>query len=162
MLPIKTILHATDFSETAHYAFRLACSLAGDYGARLIVLHVVAPPIVVYGSGIIPPDPRQSREEVQEALKQLCSRNPKVTVEHRLVEGDPAAVILHTAEDTNSDVIVLGTHGRGGLSRLLMGSVAGQVARKAACPVVTIRAPLPKKPGASHVEAGELAGAATE
>jgi nucleotide-binding universal stress UspA family protein len=64
-----------------------------------------------------------------------------VAVEQRLAEGDPAAEILHLATDTGCDMIVLGTHGRTGLDRLLMGSVAEQIVRKAPCPVLTVKAP---------------------
>ena len=64
MLALRTILHPTDFSDRSQYAFWLACALARDYGARLIVLHVADVPIVAYGEGVIPLNP----EEVREAL----------------------------------------------------------------------------------------------
>jgi len=62
-----------------------------------------------------------------------------VCVEHRLGEGDPATVILEVAEETGAGLIVMGTHGRTGLGRLVMGSVAEQVLRTAPCPVLTVR-----------------------
>jgi len=60
MLPVKTILHPTDFSETSAHAFPLACALARDHGARLVVLHVAPLPVFLFGEGVIPPDPQQS------------------------------------------------------------------------------------------------------
>jgi nucleotide-binding universal stress UspA family protein len=63
-------------------------------------------------------------------------------VERRLVIGDPALEILDEAQESKVDLIVMGTHGRSGLGRLLMGSVAESVVRKAACPVLTVKAPI--------------------
>jgi len=62
------------------------------------------------------------------------------------VEGDVATEILRLAQETGSDLIVMGTHGRTGLARLLMGSVAEQVVRKAPCPVLTVKTPFPAAP----------------
>jgi nucleotide-binding universal stress UspA family protein len=68
-------------------------------------------------------------------------RTNHVRIESTVMEGDPVEMILRAAEETNSDVIVMGTHGRTGLRRLLMGSVAEGVGRKAPCSVLTARAP---------------------
>jgi nucleotide-binding universal stress UspA family protein len=144
MLPVRTVLHPTDFSDRSEFAFRLACALARDYGARLIVLHVAVPPVVVYGEGMIAPLPEGHQEQLQHQLEQLRPRDPRISVEYRLAEGDAAAEILRMAEETKADVIVMGTHGRTGVGRLLMGSVAEQVVRRAACPVVTAKSPLPE------------------
>jgi nucleotide-binding universal stress UspA family protein len=141
MLPIRTILHPTDFSDRSAYAFRLACALARDTGARLLVLHVALPPLVVYGEGYVPVEPESVRRELEELLHAVRPRSPAVHVEHWLRDGDPAAEILHAADESKCDVIVLGTHGRTGLARLLMGSVAEQVVRQARCPVLTVRLP---------------------
>ena len=141
MLPIHTILHPTDFSDCSDSAFRLACALARDYGARLVVLHVAELPAVVAGDGMLmmpyPIDPEPLREQLQ----QLKPDDPKVPVEHRLVEGYPADQILRVAAESNCDLILMGTHGRTALNRLLMGSVAEQVVRKATCPVLTVKTP---------------------
>jgi nucleotide-binding universal stress UspA family protein len=69
--------------------------------------------------------------------------DPAVKIEHRLAEGDPAREILRVARETGCDLIVMGTHGWTGLGRLLMGSVAEQVVRKATCPVLTVKTPIP-------------------
>ena len=143
MFPIQTILHPTDFSSHSRYAFQLACSLAKDHGARLIVLHVVAPPpIGAYSNGFLPVAPDEDRQRLEELLHHFQPKDEQVRVEHRLADGDPASEIMRTAQESNCDLIVMGTHGRTGLRRLLMGSVAEEVVRKARCPVLTIKTPL--------------------
>ena len=139
MLPIRTILHPTDFSKQAEFAFQLACSLARDYGAELYVVHVVTPPIVVYGEGVLPVAPENYQAELREKLNRLHATDSRVRVLHRLVEGEPVDEILRVAKETGCDLIVMGTHGRRGLGRVIMGSVAEKVVRTAPCPVVTVR-----------------------
>jgi nucleotide-binding universal stress UspA family protein len=143
MLAVHTILHPTDFSAPSQYAFWLACALARDYGARLIVLHVAAVPTVVYGEGVVPPNPEELLAAAQEQLDGLKVPHADIRAERRLAEGDAVEQILRVAQETNADLLVLGTHGRTGLGRLLMGSVAERVVRKAACPVLTVKAPFP-------------------
>lgn len=144
MLSIQTILHPTDFSERSENAFQLACALTRDYGARLVVLHVVAPlSPFAYGEGLPPPDPTILLREAKDHLERLEVPGADARAERRLEKGDPAAEILRVAQEIDASLIVLGTHGRTGLGRLLMGSVAEQVVRKAACPVLTVTAPFP-------------------
>jgi universal stress protein A len=143
MLAVHSIIHPTDFSERSQYAFWLACALARDYGARLTVLHVAAVPTVVYGEGVVPPDPEELRAAVQEQLDRLQVPHADVRAERRLEQGDTVEEILRVAQEARADLIVMGTHGRTGLGRLLMGSVAEQIVRKAACPVLTVKAPFP-------------------
>ena len=160
MLAVNTILHPTDFSERSQYAFWLACSLARDYGARLIVLHVVAAPAVVYGEGVVvPPNPEELRAAAQEELDRLQAPRADVRAERRLAEGDAVEETLRVAQEANADLIVMGTHGRTGLGRLLMGSVAEQVVRRASCPVLTVKAPFPGAAPASQAPAeGSIPG----
>ena len=141
MLPIHTILHPTDFSKQSEFAFQLACSLARDYGAQLYVVHVVTPPVVVYGEGVLPVEPAAYQAELRETLTRLHAVEPEVRVLHRLVEGQPVDEILRLAKEIGCDLIVMGTHGRTGFGRMLMGSVAEKVVRTAPCPVVTVRQP---------------------
>jgi nucleotide-binding universal stress UspA family protein len=147
MSAIRTILHPTDFSERSESAFRLACALARDHGARLLVLHVVPPPQSV-GSGEMPvtfPLSPAYREELEDQLRRFKAADPKLRVTCHtchLEEGFAADEILRNAQAVNADLIVMGTHGRTGLGRLLMGSVAEEVVRKAACPVLTVKAPV--------------------
>lgn len=143
MLPVHTILHPTDFSERSTHALQLACSLARDHGARVVVLHVLAPPAVAYGEALTSYAEEAERRAAEEKLNRLQLPDPAISLERRLTEGEPAERILQVAEEIHADLIVMGTHGRTGLSRLLMGSVAEQVVRQAPCPVLTIKAPFP-------------------
>jgi nucleotide-binding universal stress UspA family protein len=145
MLPIHTILHPTDFSDRSGFAFRLACALARDYGARLILLHVAPLPVLIYGEGVVPPPPDDYPQRLEEELHRLEVPDPSIHVEYRLKEGDPVTEILGVADASSADLIVMGTHGRTGLSRMLMGSVAEKVLRRANCPVLTVRAPFPQR-----------------
>lgn len=140
MLKFKTILHPTDFSPQADVAFHLACSLARDHGAKLVVLHVATNPAYFTGEGMAVPLPPVDIKPLGERLSRLTDESIKV--EHRLSEGDTVAEILSLAKETNCDVIVMGTHGRRGLGRLLMGSVAEEVVRRAPCAVLTIKSPV--------------------
>jgi nucleotide-binding universal stress UspA family protein len=158
MLPIHTILHPTDFSEPSEIAFRLACTFARDCGARLILLHVAPVPVLVYGEGVVPPRPEDYQEQLEEELHRLVPPDPSIRFEHRFREGDAVTEILATAEETNADLIVMGTHGRTGLSRLLMGSVAEQVVRRASCPVLTVRTPFAQGKRAQEQLEGATAG----
>jgi universal stress protein A len=88
-----------------------------------------------------PPPPIEEREELMEQLQAILPSDPVVQVEHRFEEGDPVAGILDVAGELSCELIVMGTHGRTGLGRVLMGSVAEQVMRKAPCPVLTVRTP---------------------
>jgi nucleotide-binding universal stress UspA family protein len=140
MLRIRTILAATDFSPMSEHAFRFAGALARDYAARLIALHVVPTPVAIYAETPIFPE-QPDYGPVRTALVNL--RVPGVEVEYRLLEGDAAATIVEIARETHADLIVLGTHGRGGVMRVLLGSVAETVLRHAPCPVMTVKADVP-------------------
>jgi nucleotide-binding universal stress UspA family protein len=145
MIQIRSILHPTDFSPCSEHAFQLACSLARDYSASLLVLHVMERPIATYpGLAMAPPPPPPNFEERriwEERLSKIQPADAKIRVTHRLEEGDPATAILEVAAESQCDLIVLGTHGRTGIGRLLMGSVAEKVVRSASCPVVTLKMP---------------------
>lgn len=139
MYTIHSILLPTDFSEYSDHALAVAGSLARDHGARLVLLHVVEGEIVAGESGIWLPPAQGTLEEARERLETLPVPDPSLPVEHRVASGFPVDEILRLAEKEPFDLIVMGTHGRTGLSRLLMGSVAEQVLRRAQCPVLTVR-----------------------
>jgi nucleotide-binding universal stress UspA family protein len=139
MLPLGTILHPTDFSDYSDFAFRLSCALARDYKARLVLLHVIPPPMVIYAGGPVPAETWPSPEEAEKKLRNMEALAHGVRVESQVMEGDPVDMILLAADETHSDVIVMGTHGRTALARLLLGSVAESVLRKAPCPVLTAK-----------------------
>ena len=144
MLAMKTILYPTDLSPNARPAFEVACAVASHGCGRLVILHVGQPPLATLGgTPVVPPLPSEyDSQRLEEELKGLQPADAGIAFEHRLEYGDPVAVILRTAQETGADLIVMGTHGRTGLRRLLMGSVAEQVVRKATCPVLTVRTPV--------------------
>jgi nucleotide-binding universal stress UspA family protein len=144
MFPISMILHPTDFSGSSDHAFELACALARDYAARLVVLHVVIPPTVMFTEGVSPPSYDDQVAQAKESLDRLQPPDRSFHFERRLAQGDAAKVILRTIQELDADLVVLGTHGRTGLSRVLLGSVAEQVMRKAPCPVLTVKGERPK------------------
>ncbi len=136
----KTILFPTDFSHTGDAALTLATSLARDMKARLLIVHVEEPPMVYAGEmyyGTAEP----SREQLTKMLSEVLPNDPNIPCEHRVVTGDPAGALIQTALDEKAALIVMGTHGRTGLTRLLIGSVAEAVVRGAPCPVLTCKQP---------------------
>jgi nucleotide-binding universal stress UspA family protein len=119
--------------------------------------------MVIYTGGPVPAETWPSVEEGHEKLRQLKSHAHGARVETLILEGDPVDMILRAAEETHSDVIVMGTHGRTGLGRLLLGSVAESVIRKAPCPVLSAK-PIPARQKAvedseAKAEAEAAAGA---
>ena len=140
MLPIHTILHPTDLSGEAAPALHLACALARAYGARLILLSVYPPPL----NGAEAVDRTRPDGIADDLLAQLrrLDEGQAARVEYQGEEGRPADTVLAVAEDRHADLIVMGTHGRSGGRRALMGSVAEAVSRKATCPVMTVRGEL--------------------
>lgn len=169
MLPVRTILHPTDFSCHSDYAYRVARMVARDCKARVILLHVAEFPVDVavyantgmdvpfalttdneeYGNWARGELRRQSepqgdaagRHEGPRAALDDRADGTGLRIETRLVEGRAATEILRTASESTCDLIVMGTHGRSGLGRILLGSVAEEVLRKAPCPVLTLRTP---------------------
>lgn len=144
MAPVRIILFSTDFSESARAAFPLAAALARDHGARLVVLHVATPPPFVTPRELerALEGPAGYRRQLEAELRRYPAPGPQTPMTYRLETGHPAAEILRVAREEGADLIVLGTHGRTGLARLLLGSVAEVVLRKAACPVLTVKVPL--------------------
>jgi nucleotide-binding universal stress UspA family protein len=141
MLPIHTILHPTDFSTRSKSAFDLACAVARDYDARLVVLHVKPPELMGGEVHALITTPAEVDRELRAELDKLQPHEPSTKIERVLKQGDAPTEILRLAKEISSDIIVMGSHGRTGLSRLLMGSVAEAVSRKAYCPVLTVKHP---------------------
>ena len=147
MLKIRKILYPTDFSEPSQQAFAAAVFLAERYGAELHMLHVLA----LHAAD--PADPEHTLPGVDEVYEQLSSaadarmraagetHASTIELHQSQVRGISAAAgILEYAEQNDIDIIVMGTHGRRGLRRFIMGSVAEEVVRLAGCPVLTTRA----------------------
>src|SRR5262245_50446388 len=136
---MHTVLFPTDFSEASRRAFSAACALARDHGARLVVLHVVPSGTYEFASIATLGQLENSEQFTEDMRHNLQHLQPPVggpPVQYKVATGDPATVIVEAAKDMGCDMIVLATHGRTGLRRLLMGSVAEQVMRRAPCPVM--------------------------
>jgi nucleotide-binding universal stress UspA family protein len=134
MIRIQKILYATDFSSYSNQAYFHAVALASTHGASLTVLFVYTPDMASPGeSGGI--------SYWQKQLEQIRPVDAQIPVRHVLLEGDPAAEIVRYGRDAGMDLIVMGTHGRTGLERLLMGSVAEKVLRDASCSVLVVKLP---------------------
>jgi universal stress protein A len=133
------LIWATDFSTSSDKALLWAGALARELGALLVMLHVEpGSPTSKFGSiykGI--PDP--GIDDIARNLAKIAPKQADVQYEHRIRAGDPAAQILAEANERKAEAIVLGSHGRTGVRRLLMGSVAEAVLRNAACPVMVCK-----------------------
>ena len=149
MLP-KNILVPTDLSEGAEFALDYACELATKLEATIHLLHVIGVPslgVPELGVAVTATVIDQLIAENQQAIDALAdSRRNRVKIGEVLLKtGDARDVIDATATLVHADLIVMGTHGRRGLSRALLGSVAETVVRSAPCPVLTVRRPKPDK-----------------
>jgi universal stress protein A len=145
-LPFRTILVPTDFSRCARRALEYAAKLARASGATLVIQHVTELPYGLHGAERIAPDGRPvrvddyARESARARLDEEATRlGPAIRVFARSEIGDAVEMILEAAEELGVDLIVMGTHGRTGWQRGLLGSVAERVVRGARCPVLTIR-----------------------
>ena len=135
------VLFPTDFSHTGDAALEMATSIARDRGGKLLIVHVEEPP-AVYGAGeMYYGIPEPAPEDLKRMLEKVTPAGEPVPYEHHLVTGEPANGIIRLAEAEGVDLIVLGTHGRTGISRLLMGSVAEIIVRRASCPVLVVKQP---------------------
>jgi nucleotide-binding universal stress UspA family protein len=140
MKNLKTILYATDFSDLAANAFQTAFALARDHNASLIMLYVEQPEETVQGEfGLMPPEPEETEADIIEKLDEMVPEDSPVQVEQLVAHGIAAEAIVEVAKKKHCDLIVMGTHGRTGLARLLSAHVAGTVTRLAPCPVLALR-----------------------
>ena len=143
MVILQNILVPTDFSDYSVTAAEYGVELAKRFSAKLHLLHVIEEPVAtiplleIYGA--------PSKDEYEAAAKAMLDNWPlpdgaeDCEIVRRLHHGTPFLQILHDARDHDVDLIVMGSHGRGLVAHLLMGSVAEKVVRKADCPVLTIR-----------------------
>lgn len=142
---IRRILYPTDFSPASRPALKKAIELAKANHGRIIVTHVLAP-VLPMADGYLSP---QAYEQMETAgrrfatrqLKAVIAKVKKAGVQARglLLEGTPAERIVRAARAQRADVVVMGTHGRTGFARFVLGSVAGRVVGHASCPVLTVR-----------------------
>jgi nucleotide-binding universal stress UspA family protein len=139
--PIRSILVPHDFSETAQRALEFALDLAAALDARVNLLF--AYDVLAYGFPEAPPmvmDTEQIERAARTALDDVVrrARRPGVAVEGAVRRGPAWSEINAAAKETGADLIVIGTHGRRGVARALLGSVAEKVVRTAPCPVLTV------------------------
>jgi nucleotide-binding universal stress UspA family protein len=145
MISMRNILVPTDFSSGSEVAFDTAVGLARDARARLTLFYVNRVPATVFPDMIMPLGPEllhDAEHAADEQLEELCRRAEAagVDADWRTAFGTPAIEICALADELEIDLIVIGAHGRAGLSHALLGSVAEKVVRKAPCPVLTVRA----------------------
>jgi len=136
---LKNILFATDFSPAAEAALRYAVGLAKQYGAKVHGLHVrfsATYPIV--GPEAMPQVLEAAEEQAKFEAKQLHEMLATVPHEVTVTEGDLWPTLSEIVDQRKPDLIVMGTHGRTGMSRALLGSVAEETFRKSSCPVLTV------------------------
>jgi nucleotide-binding universal stress UspA family protein len=158
-LEFRKIFCPVDMSEFSLQALRLAVDVAQASNATLDILHVIHNPFdELYMTAIAEADPafldayalepqkranivRATEEHAEVLLKQFCRETVKhhSKVRYHIKKGDPFEAILHGAEDFTSDLIVLATHGRTGIKRLVIGNVAEKIVRHAPCPVMTVK-----------------------
>lgn len=144
MNPIRTILVPVDFSETSHQALAYAVELAVLLRARLHVMTAWQMPIVGFPDGVVVATAEVVSRVIDDAEKRLAAlkkehqeRNVEITTE--VHQGDARESILAVAKKMGADIIVLGTHGRTGVGRWLIGSVAESVVRTSPIPVLSVR-----------------------
>ena len=152
MIRVKKILYPTDFSSYSNQAYFHAVALAENHQASLTALFVYTPDMITPGQ---PPDEAGARHYWQNQLEQIRPVDPRIVVRHVLLVGDPAREIVRFGRDATMDLIVMGTHGRTGLERLLLGSVAEHVMKEASCSVLVVKLPR----GVPATETPEVAGA---
>ncbi len=146
-MKITKILFPTDFSEGALHAFPYAVDLAKNYGAKLYLIHVLYDIAVASGLHIPHSSMNTLYQELHENAKKTLEsfayevRKGVTDIEFAVLRGVPYEETLKFADATGIDLIVIGTHGRKGLDRMLFGSTAERVVRNAACPVLTVRKP---------------------
>jgi nucleotide-binding universal stress UspA family protein len=151
-MTLKKILVPVDFSEGAEPAIAMAAMMARKFGASVELLHVwQPPPLVPLPVVVVPSSPESQPINLEELarstagtqMKDLATRlrDQGVTeVQSRVAIGTPAHEIVDLAELGHFDLVVMGTHGRGGIAHAVLGSVAEKVVRRAKCPVLTVRA----------------------
>jgi nucleotide-binding universal stress UspA family protein len=145
VIKLGKILVPTDFSDGARHALRYGVSFAKEYKAELLLLHVVETVAAPYASDLFPVPMAEvfqelsafARGELQKLADETAAKG--VSARTMVVQGKPSLEIMRVAREETSDMIVLGTHGKGVLDQALFGSTTERVVRKAPCPVLTVR-----------------------
>ena len=146
MISIRNILCPIDYSVYSEMALKYAIEFAEKYQAKLYLMHVLDIRVYdinnpeLYNINIVD---EETIEKLRERLLRCVNEDTRgrISVEALIIQGVPFAVIIKVSKEYGIDLIVIGTHGRTGLSHAIMGSVAEKIVRKAPCPVLTIRHP---------------------
>ena len=143
---IRRVLHPSDFSKASSAAFKKAVEMAKADRAELMVVHVVNPIVPVVGEGYVSPKmyedvAESTRAWAQKQLDKLLAKAKQAGARAKglVLEGVAHEQIVRFAKSKRVDLVVLGTHGRSGLAKLFLGSVAERVVASATCPVLTVR-----------------------
>ena len=146
MLTLKTVLVPTDFSDASESALRYGKAMAEKFGASLHVVHVMEDLLAhAWAAEVYVSSMPQLRDEIEKESRQrlgaLLTAGERTTLraETALLAGNPFIEIIRYAKAHAVDLIVMGTHGRGPIAHMLLGSVAEKVVRKSPCPVLTVR-----------------------
>ena len=148
-MEIRSILFPTDFSECANFALSYATSFARQASASIICVHVIEPVVPTVGyTGMAEPLPiadisDQLADSAERELPKIaeCDECAGLLVEEVIAHGDAASEIVRVAGERGVDLIVISSHGRTGLGRMLFGSTAESVVRHAPCPVLVVKPP---------------------
>jgi nucleotide-binding universal stress UspA family protein len=145
-MKMRRILHATDFSAASSRAFKRAVDIAKASGAELLLVHVLPSVFPVVADGYVSPKVYEdleaaTRADGQQRLDRLArrARASGARVKSLLLEGVPHERIARAARARKADMVVIGTHGRTGFAKLVLGSVASRVLAISPCPVLTVR-----------------------
>lgn len=139
MTTFRHILVPTDFEDVAKHAADVACEIAERFGSKVTLMHVWTMPLPVYAEAVVVPVDlvmRAAEEALAEEVKRIQGKCPKVG--WVLLPGSPASAIVEGIAEHGCDLVVMGTHGRRGLPRALLGSVAERVVRTSPAPVLTV------------------------
>jgi nucleotide-binding universal stress UspA family protein len=141
-----TILHPTDFDACSLEAFRVSRDLAHQLGTKVIAFHVVPPPAVVTDDGRVIMDPKVPTPiDIWAEYRAAQADFPDVAIEYSVVVGKhneaTQMLVQLIGENANGVLLVIGTHGRTGLSRLIWGNRSDEVVRTAPCPVLVVKEP---------------------
>ncbi len=146
MLTLKTVLVPTDFSDASESALRYGKAMAEAFGASLHVVHVMEDLLAhAWAAEVYVASMPQLRDEIEKESRQRLGalltdgERTELRAETALLAGNPFLEIIRYAKAHDVDLIVMGTHGRGPIAHMLLGSVAEKVVRKSPCPVLTVR-----------------------
>lgn len=140
VIHLKKILVPVDFSKASKKALQYANSFAGQFGAELTLLHVIQPAVTAPAFDTLPQELAETTEDAERSLADFRSTvDDGILTKCLIRKGSPHMEIIDLAKELEVDLVVLSTHGRTGLSHVLLGSTAEKVVRRAGCPVLIVR-----------------------